>query len=236
MKIKVLHLYYDLMNLYGEYANLLLLEKHLIDQGADVVIDKKTLGEKIELGKYDFVFIGEGTERNRDLVLKDLLRYKDDLINYIEDNKYLLMTGITYEMLGKSIDNNEALGIFDFRTISTKNRITSDVILKSETFDKPSIGFINTSSKVIDNENSLFQIIKVSGESEEKIDFINEGFHYKKTFGTFLTGPILVRNPHILKYFVTNLCEEKNENFIYNEIEYKDEQDSYNLAINELTK
>lgn len=236
MKIKILHLYYDIMNLYGEYANILLLQKHLVDQGADVTIDKKTLNDNINFKDYDFIFIGEGTEKNRNVILNDIRKYKDEIKKYIDSNKFILMTGITYEILGKTIDNDEALGIFDFRTISTKNRITSDVILDSSCFNEKTIGFINTSSKVVENTYPLFKIIKISGESEEKIDFINEGLHYKNTFATFITGPILVRNPHILKYFVISLCKEKNKNFIYQDIEYKDESDSYNLAINELNK
>ncbi len=236
MRINILHLYYDLMNLYGGYANVLLLSKHLRDQGFEVNVDKKTLGEVINFNNYDFIFIGEGTERNRDLILRDLVRYKDDLVKFIDENKLLLMTGITYEILGKAIDNDEALGLFDFRTISTKNRITSDVILTCDFLSKKTVGFINTSSKVTDNKHPLFKIVKISGESEEKIDFVNEGFHYKNVFGTFITGPILVRNPHILKYFVDVLGKQKMSDFKYKEISYKDEEDSYNLAISELEK
>ena len=32
-EIKLLHLYHDLMNLYGEYGNLRILSRHLEDQG-----------------------------------------------------------------------------------------------------------------------------------------------------------------------------------------------------------
>ena len=33
--IKILHLYADLLNLYGEYGNVTILKKHLEDQGED---------------------------------------------------------------------------------------------------------------------------------------------------------------------------------------------------------
>ena len=39
MKINILHLYYDLMNLYGENGNVLCLKKYLENQNIDVTID-----------------------------------------------------------------------------------------------------------------------------------------------------------------------------------------------------
>ena len=47
MEIRVLHWYYDIMNLYGEYGNVKILEKHLKDQGLKVVVDKKTVNEDV---------------------------------------------------------------------------------------------------------------------------------------------------------------------------------------------
>ena len=43
MEVKILHLYYDIMNLYGEYGNVKILEKHLKDQGLDVIVDSSCL-------------------------------------------------------------------------------------------------------------------------------------------------------------------------------------------------
>ena len=69
--MKLLHLYYDLMNLYGEYGNVVVLKKHLEDQGFDVSVDKKTINEEINFEEYDFVYCGSGTEKNELFVLDD---------------------------------------------------------------------------------------------------------------------------------------------------------------------
>ena len=58
MKAKLLHLYYDLLNLYGEYGNVLIMKKHLEDQGFEVELDKKTVGDAIDFSEYDFVYMG----------------------------------------------------------------------------------------------------------------------------------------------------------------------------------
>ena len=54
MQVKLLHLYYDIMNLYGDYGNVVVLKKYLEDQGASVILDKKTIGDEINVKKYDF--------------------------------------------------------------------------------------------------------------------------------------------------------------------------------------
>lgn len=110
--IKMLHLYYDIMNLYGDYGNISILKKHIEDQGFEVLLDKKTIGEEINIDEYDFIFIGSGTERNFDVVLNDIKKYKDKLNEYINKEKVILLTGNSFEMFGKTIDEKEAMRYF----------------------------------------------------------------------------------------------------------------------------
>ena len=53
-------------------GNVSILKKHLEDQGLEVVLDKKTIGEEVNFNEYNFIFTGSGTEKNLDVVLKDL--------------------------------------------------------------------------------------------------------------------------------------------------------------------
>lgn len=110
--IKMLHLYYDVMNLYGDYGNVSILKKHLEDQGFEVILDKRTIGEEVNLEEYDFIFIGSGTEKNLDMVLNDLKKYKEKLKQYIDKEKVIFLTGNSFEMLGKSIDEESGLRYF----------------------------------------------------------------------------------------------------------------------------
>ena len=76
--MKILHLYYDLLNLYGEYGNVVIMKKHLEDQGFEVTIDNKTLGDEFNFNDYDFIYMGCGTEKNLDVAMKDLKRYANE--------------------------------------------------------------------------------------------------------------------------------------------------------------
>ena len=66
--MKLLHLYYDLMNLYGEYANMAVLASRLKDQGLEITVDRKTLGDAFDCSQYDFIYLGAGMESSQKAV------------------------------------------------------------------------------------------------------------------------------------------------------------------------
>lgn len=228
MEVKILHLYHDIMNLYGEYANVKILEKHLKDQGFEVIVDKKSIGEEKNFIDYDFIYMGCGTEKNQKVILADLLNDKEDFLKYIEDEKLVLLTGNSFEILGKTIDEEDAIGLLNFNTTHIDKRITTDVICISKMFSNKVVGFINTMSKIDDNENPLFEFDYTT------YDFKNDGITYKNIIGTHLIGPLLIRNPEILGYIIKKICENKETE--YKEIEYKEENEGYKLVLEELEK
>ena len=233
MNIKLLHLYYDIMNLYGDYGNCVILKKHLEDQGFTVTLDKKTIGDSINFDDYSFIFIGSGTERNLDKVMDDLKRYGDGLKKYIDDKKILLATGNSFEMFGSKIDEKSGLNLFDFEVKRDKDRTTSDVIYSSEHLKKKIVGFVNKGSKIYHNMNPFFKVEFGVGENENN-DY--EGVKYKNFYGTHVSGPILVRNPEFLQKLVIDICKTQKSNFKLKKIEYKNEEAGYELVLDELTK
>lgn len=233
MQVKLLHLYYDIMNLYGDYGNVVVLKKYLEDQGASVILDKKTIGDEINVKEYDFIFIGSGTERSLDRVLLDLSKYKDDIKEYIDEKKILLATGNSFEMFGKSIDGKEALGIFDFEVKRDKDRTTSDVIYKSQYLKKEVVGFINKGTKMYHNMNPFFEVEFGIGENENN-DY--EGVKYKNFYGTHLSGPVLARNPDFAMTIVAEIMKDVKPNFKLKKVNYQNEIDGYELVLSELRK
>lgn len=49
MKVKIAHLYYDLMNLYGEQGNIIALKESLKNQNIETEIDLLSIGDDINL-------------------------------------------------------------------------------------------------------------------------------------------------------------------------------------------
>lgn len=199
--MKLLHLYHDIMNLYGDYANILALQRILENSGEEVNVDRLSLSDNAVFDDYDFIFIGSGTEKNQKVVLADLMKYKDQLAAYIASEKPLLMTGNSFEMLGKSITDGggktfDGLSLYDFTVTEERGRrYTTDIIASTDFLDQPLVGFINKSSMIHGIKNPLDTVTFGIGNCDGEM---TEGIRDKNFFGTHITGPVLQKNPHFL--------------------------------------
>lgn len=233
MIMKILHLYYDIMNLYGDYANVSALERILKKSGVETSVDRLSFANDADFTEYDFIFIGSGTEKKQKLVLEDFKKYSEQFKAYIESGKPVLMTGNSFEILGKSItDCNgkvyNGLALFDFTvTEQNKTRVTGDVIYDAEFSDKPVVGFVNKCSEITGIEAPLFSVVMGLSDNPNSN---NEGIRYKNLFGTHVTGPLLMKNPYFLKYIAEIISPNLNTEYL----EY--EKKGYNVTLNELKK
>ena len=226
--VKILHLFPKLMNLYGDYANITVLKKHLEDQGVKVSVDEKNIEDTIFFNKYDFIYMGSGTESNLMIALYELMKYKNVLKSCVDEGKVILFTGNAMELLGKYINDTEALGIFDYETTHTDKRYTGDVIVKSDEFGFV-VGFINKSSLISGGEDDkLFDYIFIDNNLE---DNQYEGCYKNNTYGTHIIGPVLVKNPDFMETIVKKLLPK---NIKFTKIKYESEVDSYIVTLNAL--
>ena len=72
MECKLLYLYDDLMNLYGENGNIRVLTRHLQDQGFSVTVDRRSLSDSLDFSGYALIYLGSGTESARNAALRHL--------------------------------------------------------------------------------------------------------------------------------------------------------------------
>jgi len=208
--IKILHLYHNLMNLYGDWANVEVLSLELKLRGFDLTIDKKSIGDSIELSDYDFVYIGSGTERSLQACLCDIMKYKNPLIKCIETGMTVLATGNSHEIFGNAITDSdgkrhEALGLIDFETVQGSARVTGDCVSQVSFLQGKLIGFINRASVGQDGDINRPFVNELGPGANDKSK--TEGIQYNNVLGTYMTGPILVRNPPLLRYFADKLTE-----------------------------
>lgn len=199
MIINILHLYYDLLNLYGESGNLKALIYSLKNQNVKVNVDYLSINDEIDFSKYDLIYIGCGTKKNVLIALDDIKKYKCELKDYIENDKFIISTGNSLNLFGMSIDEKDALSIFGYKTSFLNERVVGDRIIDSDLTKDKIIGFLNNDSKILDNNSPLFH---------EDL-----GFNYNNFYGTYLLGPLFVRNPEFNKYIVTKLIKQKNNKF-----------------------
>lgn len=215
MEVKLLHIYDDVMNLYGEYANVAVLARFLRDLGHEVSVDTLSLYETKDISGYDFYYMGAGTERKQKLALSQLLRYRQALKNAYEAGKVMLFTGNSFEMLGSQITDAdgktyEGLKLFSFRTEEGKRRITGDCL--AQFGSDLMVGFMNKCSKTTEVEHPLFTLTMGYGNEGDKG---YEGFREGNCFGTHLVGPILVKNPAMLRCMAKLLGAENTDSVSY---------------------
>lgn len=200
MKLRLLHLFDDVMNLYGEYANVAVLARYLTDLGNEVSVDTLSLYEKKDISNYDFYYMGAGTERRQKLALSQLKEYRDVLLAACDAGKVLLFTGNSFELLGARVtaaDGTAYAGLHfaAFETVESTRRNTGDALARfgSDVL----VGFVNKCSVTTGVETPLFQLEMGFGNEKKQGA---EGFRRCNCFGTHLTGPILVKNPAMLRY------------------------------------
>ena len=194
--IKILHLYYDIMNMYGESANIRALEHALDKEEVKYKIDFKSLHDDIKIMDYDFIYIGTGLDESYSLVLEDLKKYKEDLIKYIDANKFILVTG-------NALDLFSDLKILNFKSVKEDFRIIGEQVYTSDLIKNYVIGFQNRNTVIKEySETPLFKVTTGTGFAPNNK---NEGIRKNNFYGTYLLGPLLIRNPYLLEYFIKNL-------------------------------
>ena len=214
---KIAHLYYDLMNLYGENGNIRYLVNRLEEVGIKTSLSFLTIDDEIDFNEYDLFYIGSGSEDNQLLVLNDLLKYKDNLKKAIKGNKFFLVTGNALELFGRQIryTDKEPLQmteVFDFVCNDDDMRIVGEQVYKFKELEDPIVGFENRLCTMSEYHAPLFEVISGCGY---KPNVKQEGICEYNFYGTYLFGPILVRNPHFCDYLIKKIAE-------YNEIEIKE--------------
>ena len=216
--IKIAHLYYDLMNLFGESGNVRAFKKFAERQGAEVEVYFLTIGDDIDFMAYDFYYIGGGSEKSQSLVLEDLWKYRDAIKDSIEAGKMFLATGNSMELFGQKIrprvgKNIKCLGLFEYHAYQTERRLVSEILYACrwmpEGRGRNILGFRNCRCNIINNNQRMF-------------GFANN-INYKNFFGMTFVGPFLVRNPYFTNMMIERLFEEKGYEYheIIDTIEFK---------------
>lgn len=208
--MKLYHIFPDLMNLYGDYGNLAVLQKALTDAGAEAEIVNVRPGETADLADADFLYMGPGTEPARNAALEHLRPQKEALAEAILTRRVpALFTGNAWSLLGASITTPagtvDGLGLFGYTTTETRDRYTGDAIALPAAGDLPSqptVGFLNRCDTVLGVETPMFSLQMGRGNDGQRPaeGFVQDAFH-----ATHLIGPLLVKNPHLLRHFVSLL-------------------------------
>ena len=147
MKIKIAHIYPELLNLYGDMGNIASLKKRAEWRNIQVEVTEYSIDEKIDFENIDILFVGGGSDKEQLAVCNRLREYKDDIKKYVENNGVLVALCGGFEIMGEYyVINGEkisALNILDMHTEYKNDRLIDDVIIKTNFLERPVVGFEN---------------------------------------------------------------------------------------------
>ena len=214
MKLRICHLYGNLMNTYGDNGNLLMLQHRAKKFGYEVETTLISLEEDFNPKEFDIVMFGGGQDYEQTVVAKDLQNKKDTLIEYIEDDGVVVAICGGFQLLGRYYVNasGERLNGISAIDVCTNgqfpNRLIGDVEIFNEEFGETYLGYENHIGRTYLGKNMkpLGKVVKGYGNNEE--DHV-EGCHYKNVFCSYFHGPILVRNQHLADRIIETAAQRQ---------------------------
>jgi len=213
--LKILWMYHDLMDLYGDKGNAMVLKTRAEKRGIDCTVDTCTLGEEKDIRDYDLFFLGGGADREQQLIYEDLLGRKDNILAAMEEKTAFLLICGGYQMFGQYYKDQDgetipALGIFDYYTESSDrdNRcignIAVECTLDGETFK--AVGFENHGGQTKNVSSPFAKVLKGHG-NVHKGEF--EGFMNDQVLATYMHGPLLPKNPKIADALIRRAMKKR---------------------------
>ena len=222
MELNICHLYPDLLNVYGDVGNILILKNRAESRGIKVNIINVSLKDKFNKDDYDIVFFGGGQDYEQSIVSEDLKNNKKEgLTEYIESGKVMIAICGGYQLLGKYYrapngEKLEGLGILDIYTEGGQKRFIGNTIIHNEEFNETYVGFENHSGRTyINNLKPLGKCIHGYGNNGEDG---YEGCIYKNTYCTYFHGSLLSKNPELSDRLLTIALNNKYKNIQLQEI------------------
>ncbi|MDR5588656.1 MULTISPECIES: type 1 glutamine amidotransferase [Clostridium] len=218
MELNICHLYPDLLNVYGDVGNVLILKHRAEERGIKVNIINSSINDTLNKDEIDIIFFGGGQDYEQSIVSEDLNTIKkDSLTSYIEEEKVLLAICGGYQLLGKyyTAPNGEkinGLGILNIHTEGGDTRFIGNTEIYNEVFNQTYVGFENHSGRTYINDHTpLGKCVHGYGNNGEDG---YEGCIYKNTFCSYFHGSFLSKNPEFADKLLTLALRNKYGNEI----------------------
>lgn len=236
------HLYPEQLNLYGDRGNILVLRKRCQQRGIDLRVVGLGIGDALAPDEYDMLFIGGGQDKEQAPVAQDLYEMKGiGLWAAIEDDMPVLAVCGGYQLLAHyyrpaSGPDMRGLGVFDAWTIHKGSRVArciGDVAISWN--GSTLVGFENHGGRTyLGSAQPLGKVLKGNGNNSEDG---TEGAIYRNTYGTYLHGSLLPKNPHFADHLIGLALRRKYGMHNWTEVSdvYTDGATNGNENMNEAT-
>jgi CobQ-like glutamine amidotransferase family enzyme len=207
--LRVCALYPDLMNIYADRGNLIMLERRAQWRGIGFELSSAGLGEPLDPDGADIYYIGGGQDRDQKLCAHDLAEDKhDDVHAAAARGAVILAVCGGYQLLGRSYELGAetlpGVGLVDLHTVRSEDaRLIGNVAIEVELETNPPAptppgprrvlaGFENHGGRTfLGDARPLGRVLKGHGNNGGDG---HEGVRAGNVIGTYLHGPLLPKN------------------------------------------
>ena len=191
MKLRIGHLYPDLLNLYGDRGNIQCMMKRCQWRGIEAETVEFALEDSVDFQNLDIVLLGGGSDREQMLVCSKLRSIRESFQSYVEDGGSVLAVCGGYQLLGHYYKTEEGtiegLSLVDLHTEQGSPRLIDNIVLENSDFSLPIVGFENHGGRTYIGENKpLGRVLYGHGNNGEDG---YEGVLYKNVVGTYIHRP-----------------------------------------------
>ena len=197
-ELKIVHLFPELLNLYGEKGNIMVLRKRCRLREIETSVTEYKINDEIDISDADIIILGGGSKNDVLKAHEKLIKLKDEFKKYQDSNGVMLAIASGFEIIGRSFqidnENYEGLNLCGFYSEESKKRLIDNV--KIETPFGEVIGFTNHSARFyLDESEVAFGRVIVGFGNNETDQY--EGILHKNTLATSIHGPLLPKNPNL---------------------------------------
>jgi hypothetical protein len=211
--LSLAHLYPEQMSIYGDRGNVIALRQRCLWRGIELTVIPVEPGATVDWAAIDLAFFGGGQDSGQSLIANDLFyRQREGLCAAIEDGLVLLAICGGYQMLGHyflthSGEQLPGLGVLDVYTIGGKQRLIGNIVVEVAGLGKL-VGFENHSGRTYHGKGvaSLGRVLMGYGDNGEDG---HGGAIYKNTFGCYLHGSLLPKNPQLTDLLIERALDRR---------------------------
>ena len=209
MKIAVGHLYPEYLNIYADRGNIAVLTRRAALRGHELVVRPIGLGEQVEPGAHDLLYVGGGQDREQALIAPDLAGKGTAIRQAVDEGAALLAVCGGYQLLGRGYRGRDGsfmpgAGLFGHETVAGTTRMIGDVLLECELepgATRQLAGFENHAGRtVLDRGAEPLGRVTHGFGNDGASGF--EGCRFGRAIGTYLHGPLLPRNPWLADWLL----------------------------------
>jgi len=209
MRIRVGHLYPDYLNIYADRGNIAVLARRAAWRGHDLEVTPIGMGDPIDPGAHDLLYVGGGQDREQLLVARDLVGKAEALGEAVADGTAVLAVCGGYQLLGRGYrgfhgEDMPGVGLFPLETVAGNRRMIGDVLLECELEPgerRTLAGFENHAGRTrLDADAEPLGRVLAGFGNDGESGF--EGCRLGRAIGTYLHGPLLPRNPWLADWLL----------------------------------